>query len=130
MWTSYEQVRDKLHDFEVKYRLYSKEEGGRKATYQGLRCDFLYDGDNAEIDGIYAIHPEFIDEYGNVILETDKPVKLSGTAKMWILFPEMINEVHGDRIKVGVKGYMMEGPRKIGEVEVTKVVGLYPNSHI
>lgn len=47
---------------------------------------------------------------------------------MWILFPEMRELVHKDRIKVGIKGFMMEGQRKIGEVEVIKIVGLHSNN--
>ncbi len=40
-----------------------------------------------------AIHPEFEDEYGNVVLKSDKPVPTEGKARMWIIFPEMRKEV-------------------------------------
>ena len=47
---------------------------------------------------------------------------------MWILIPKMREKVHKQRIKVDTKGYFMEGCRKVGEVEVVKIVGLYTNS--
>ena len=110
-------------DFIVSYRLYSQEEGGRKITFQGLRCDFLYQEDEAKIE-IYIIHPTFLNEDGS-IFEDEKPVLLLGRAKMWILSSEIKEKIHRSRIKVGIKGYFMEGARKIGEVVVDEVVGLY-----
>ncbi|MCR8635345.1 hypothetical protein [Paenibacillus radicis (ex Xue et al. 2023)] len=70
VWKPYEEVRKHHPDFRIRYRLYSEEEGGRKkSVYQGLRCDFSYDSDNIYERGIFAIHPEFEDEFGNVISE-------------------------------------------------------------
>lgn len=127
MWTPYERRRNHPQDFDVRYRLYSIEEGGRKVTYQGLRCDFMYEGDDISA-GIYMIHPEFEDESGNIILDEEEPIELTGTARMWILIPEMREAVHKHRIKVGTKGFMMEGSRKIGEVEVIRIISLFENS--
>ncbi|MNC65119.1 hypothetical protein D3C75_1153810 [compost metagenome] len=79
------------------------------------------------MDRIYCIHPEFEDEDGNIILDEDRSVSMSGTARMWILFDEMREKVHKHRIKVGTKGYFMEGPRRVGEVEVTEIIGLFTN---
>jgi len=46
-WKPYEEVRNHPPDFRVRYRFYSEEEGGRKnPVFQGLRCDFSYDGDS------------------------------------------------------------------------------------
>lgn len=129
MWESYEKQRNHPHDFEVTYHLYSKGEGGRKATYQGYRCDFMYSTDDAK-DGIYCIHPEFENEFGNLVTDVNKPVSLDGVARMWILFPQMRELVHKERIEIGIKGYMMEGARKVGEFEVTKIVGLYTNNEV
>lgn len=128
MWTPYEQVKNHPQDFDVKYKLYSEEKGGRKVTFQGLRCDFSYEGDDISKDGIYMIYPEFEDENGDVILDMNKPIQLVCTARMWIVIPEMRNDIHKSRIEVGTKGYMMEGSRKIGEVEVIRIVGLHTNS--
>lgn len=128
MWLPYEIPRKHPQDFNVKYRLYTKEEGGRKLLpWQGYRCDFAYDGDDIKKVGIYAIHPEFEDKENNVILESDQEVFISGTARMWILFDEMRELVHKQRIKVGTKGYFMEGSKRVGELEVTKIVGLFTN---
>ncbi len=128
MWKTYESIRKHPHDFKVKYKLYPREEGGRRITYQGLRCDFSYLGDDIA-DGIYIIHPEFEDINGNIILDTDEPVPLESTARMWILSPQMRELVHKDRISIGTKGFMMEGPRKIGKLEVIEIAGLYSNNN-
>ena len=69
------------------------------------------------------IHPEFINEDGTPIPE-EVPVSLSGKASMWVLVEEMKEEVHRHRIKVGTRGFFMEGARKIGEVVVEEIVGI------
>jgi hypothetical protein len=128
MWTPYEKLRGHPQDFNVTYRFYSVEEGGRSILpAQGYRCDFSYQGDDIEVTGIYMIHPEFEDNEGNLILDNSISVNKIGTARMWILIPEMREEAHKHRIKVGTKGYFMEGPRRVGEVEVIKIVGLHSN---
>ncbi|MCX7726957.1 MAG: hypothetical protein N2053_08915 [Chitinispirillaceae bacterium] len=128
MWTPYEIRRNHLQDFDVKYRFYTEKEGGRRTLpFQGYRCDFAYEGDDIKKGGIYCIHPEFEDENGDIITDENKNVNSSGTARMWVLFPEMRQQVHKNRIKVGTKGYFMEGSRKVGEVEVIRIVGLYTN---
>ncbi len=123
---SYRDIRGHEPDFFVRYRLYSPEEGGRKVTFQHLRCDFSYGGDDPATDGIYAIHPEFLDAAGQP-LPDEEPVPLSGRASMWVLFPRMRQEVHCGRIKVGTCGSFMEGARRVGEVEVDEVGGLHEN---
>lgn len=123
---SYEQFRGHKADFLVKYRLYSPAEGGRTVTFQHLRCDFLYRGDDPHTAGLFMIHPEFLDSAGQPIAE-GLPVPLEGTASMWIAVPEMRTKVHRGRISVGVQGHFVEGARKIGDVEVTRVVALHDN---
>lgn len=129
VWVPYEKVRNHPPDFRIKYRIYSEDEGGRKPpVFQGLRCDFAYDGDDIKETGIFAIHPEFEDECGNIILDRNLPVPKQGTATMWILFPEMRREVHINRINVGVIGYFMAGSRRLGQVEVIEILGLNTNA--
>ena len=77
-------------------------------------------------DGIFMIHPEFIDEQGLVRPER-VPVPVSGLAAMWILIPEMRAKVHCIRIAEGVHGYFMEGSRRVAEAVVTRVLGLHSN---
>ena len=123
---TYEEIRGHKADFRVRYRLYAPAEGGRKVTYQHLRCDFMYRGDDPKVDGIYMIHPEFLDRDGMPIRE-NLPVPLEGYATMWILIPEMRQQIHRDRIEVGIRGYFMEGSRKIGELVVEDIIGLHYN---
>jgi len=40
---------------------------------------------------------------------------------MWILNESLI-ELHKERIKIGLKGFFMEGPHKAAECEVIEVV--------
>ncbi|WP_409340417.1 hypothetical protein [Paenibacillus sp. MBLB4367] len=130
MWKSYEEIRKHPADFRVKYRFYSQEEGGRKKpVLQGYRSDFCYDGDDIR-DGIYCIHPEFEDDQGNVNLSDTTPVPIEGTARMWILFPEMRKKIHVDRIRIGVIGYFMEGPKKVAKAEVIEILGLRTNAEL
>ncbi|MFC3803869.1 hypothetical protein [Cohnella sp. GCM10012308] len=131
LWTPYETIRKHPPDFRIQYRLFSQSEGGRKnPVFQGLRCDFSYDGDDIKETGMFAIHPEFEDEFGEIILDRTVPVPRQGTATMWILFPEMRRLVHVNRIKIGVIGYLMEGPRRIGQAEVIEILGLHQNAEL
>ncbi|MES2842668.1 MAG: hypothetical protein V4794_20495 [Pseudomonadota bacterium] len=108
----------------MKYRLYPASEGGRKVTFQHLRCDFMYAGDDPQKDGIFMIHPEFLDEH-NAPIGEDVIIPLTGRASMWILSPEMRSEVHRSRAAVGVRGHLMEGARKVADVEIDAIAGLH-----
>ena len=123
---TYEQIRGHGPDFIVKYRLYSRSDGGREVTRQHLRCDFIYEGDDPQSDGIYMIHPEFLDESGTPLPEQGE-VPLEGNASMWILVPQMRASVHRSRAKVGVHGHFMEGSSKVGDVEIVQIKGLLEN---
>jgi hypothetical protein len=94
-------------------------------TFQHLRCDFLYEGDDPAKDGIFMIHPEFLNSAGEPLQE-NIDVPLEGRASMWILMPHM-RGLHRDRIKVGTRGHFVEGHRKIGNVEVESIVALHKN---
>jgi len=115
-------------DFRVAYRFYDESEGGRKTTpVQGYRSDFWYF--HEEQSNPYSIHmiwPEFEDEDGKVINETQKRVKATGTARMWIIVPKM-RQMHRGKIKVGMKGYFMESSRRVAECEVIEILGLNSN---
>lgn len=127
-WPPYEAIRNHPADFRVKYRLYRPEEGGRKRPpRQGYRSDFAFDEDDLSHPKLYMIFPEFEDEQGRVILDCSYPIPFAGTARMWIVIPERRQEIHRDRIKVGTKGYFMEGPHRIGEMEVIELLGLHTN---
>ena len=124
----YEQVRHRPCDFIVRYRFLTSEEGGRKTgtPHQGYRSDFLYAEDEVENKGgwkIWCIHPEFLDENKKIILTKNTHVPQSGTAQMWIL-NENLMPMHKERIKVGQKGFFVEGPTKTAECEVIGIVGL------
>ena len=123
---NYKDIRSHEPDFIVSYRLYTPEDGGRKTTFQHLRCDFMYEGDDPTENGIYMIHPEFLSDVGHPLAEGVE-VPLSGRASMWILSAEMRVSVHRIRAKVGIRGHFMEGPRRIGDVVIEEIVGLNTN---
>jgi hypothetical protein len=108
----------------VKYSFLPADEGGRKTgpPAQGYRSDFMYAEDKAE-NGLWMIHPEFLDESGSPILDKTIRVPNSGIAKMWILSEHLVN-MHKSRIRIGQKGYFMEGPNKTAKCEVIDVVAL------
>ena len=110
-------------DFEVRYRFFTAEEGGRKSVpRQHIRWDFLYDGDDPQRDGAFIIWPEFVDPAGSPLPEG--PVPSHGLAQMFILSDSMREQVHRHRIAVGVKGYFIEGLKRVAECEVTRLIGL------
>jgi hypothetical protein len=45
---------------------------------------------------------------------------------MWIVIPKM-RQFHRDKIKVGLKGFFMEGSRRVAECEVIEILGLLTN---
>jgi len=114
-----------LPDFEVAYRIFTPEEGGRKKPpHQHTRWDFLYEGDDPETDRISMIWPEFIDASGAVLPEGIVP--MSGRALMFIAAPQG-RPYHCDRIRPGVRGYFVEGSRKVAACEVVAVLALHDN---
>lgn len=131
MWIPYEEIRKHPPDFVVRYRFFTAEEGGRKSLpVQGYRSDFaveedfLYDSINLRV-----IHPEFEDENGTVIRDVTKPVPMSGTARMWVLFPKSRRR-YRETLHVGMTGYFMEGPKKVAETEIIKIIGLLANPYV
>ena len=119
---SYSERTGRSPDFEVAYRFYKLEEGGRKdPPRQHVRWDFLYSGDDPAKDGISMVWPEFISEAGAVLPEGEVPYE--GRARMFIVNPERV-EFHRARITAGVRGYFVEGSHRIAECTVTNVLGL------
>jgi hypothetical protein len=114
-----------MHDFEVKYRFLSSLEGGRLTgpPFQGYRCDWAYEGDDIAKTGIYMIWPEFEDENGN-ILEKNIQVPVEGIAGMIIINKELKETIHRERIKVGVRGFFMEGGKRVAEAVVIRICNL------
>jgi hypothetical protein len=45
---------------------------------------------------------------------------------MWVLVPEK-RPYHYKKIKPGLIGYLMEGPKKVAECEVIELLGLLSN---
>lgn len=124
----YDQIRFRPCDFIVKYRFYDNHEGGRKTgpPTQGYRSDFMYaedEADDKQACKMWCIHPEFLDEDENVIRDKSLIVSQQGYAKMWLLNREF-EDLHKNRIKIGQKGFFMEGSTKTAECEVTEIIGL------
>ena len=92
-----------------------------------MRSDFLYEGDDPQIDGIHMIWPEFLDKESKVILDKNCKPEAEGLALMWIASNESRQKFHIHRIEVGVKGYWVVGSNKLAEVVVTKILGLHEN---
>ncbi|QNR24877.1 hypothetical protein [Croceimicrobium hydrocarbonivorans] len=126
MHEPYEDRLSHKADFRVKYRFRSLEEGGRKTgtPFQGIRCDFSIVGEPENLQ--YKIWPEFEDEHGNVNLFNDNHLPIEGTARMWIINPEM-RPVHYSKIKVGMKCNFREGPMYSADCEVIEILDLMNN---
>ena len=113
-------------DFEIQYNFYPQEEF-KYGLHQGIRTDFLYEGDDPGIDGIHMIWPEFIDDSGLVITDRTLNIPSHGRALMWIGMHESRVKTHQKRLKVGTNGYLVVGSTKLATAKVTKIIGLHTN---
>jgi len=124
MHSPYEDDQNRQPDFVVEYEIDLCDEMKNAKPHQGMRTDFLYDGDDPQLDGVYMIWPELLDENSQVIEDkTPGSAPHKGRANMWILSEEM-REFHRKRIKVGTKGYWVRGPFKVANVTVIKLGAL------
>ena len=107
----YEKTSGRKPNFIVEYEINLADSIKDAKPNQGMRVDFLYEGDDPKTDGLFMIWPEILDENGIVILDT-KPgsIPKKGYANMWILSEELI-EYHQKRLKVGTKGTWWRGGR-------------------
>lgn len=122
---SYVEIFGRLPDFRVRYRWLGRNGQRRpQKLFQHIRSDFCY----AELEkgnrfeNQFMIWPEFEAEDGSVIAEGEN-VPSSRIAGMWILVEEM-RDFHRERIKAGVKGFMVGGSTLLAEVEVIEVLSL------
>lgn len=121
MHTPYQQQLGRLPDFEVTYRLYTIEEGGRyKLPFQGIRWDFCY-ADNPT--SMYMIWPEFININGDVFTEEGVPMTAHGKANMWIV-NKALRPYHRQHLSLGTRGYFQEGGHRVGVCEVIRLISL------
>ena len=126
---NYAEQTGRQPDFEVHYRFFTHEEGGRLTgpPFQHIRCDWSYEGDDISKTGISMVWPEFLAKDGSIFSEGVQ-VPASGAATMWILTHYARVQNHQIRIKVGVRGYFMEGAKRTAEAVVTRVIGLHSNT--
>jgi hypothetical protein len=111
-------------DFEVRYRFYLPGEGGRKTgpPSQPYRSDWIYDGDDVS-DRLYMIWPIFVNDTG-AVRDLNEFVPSEGIAQMHIVNEELRASLHAKRLKPGVRGYFMEGPHRVAEAMVTKLLAI------
>lgn len=113
-------------DFEATIRIYTPEEGGRRTpVFNSIRWDFAYAEDHPS-STLYGIWPDFFAEDGRS-LPTDKPMAIGVelSARMYVVFDEMREEVHRRRIVPGVRFFCHEGGRRVAEGVVTRLTGLH-----
>ncbi|WP_445363628.1 hypothetical protein ACJJIQ_02695 [Microbulbifer sp. ANSA003] len=116
----YEERSGRNPDFVVKYKIDLSEENKNAKPGQGMRVDFLYNGDDPQVEGIHMIWPEILDEDGRVIRDTTPGnIPNEGFANMWILNEER-REHHHKRLKIGTKGTWWRGGR-IANVTVVQI---------
>lgn len=121
---SYRQQTGLAPDFRVSYTMYSPEEGGRTTpAHQHIRWDFQY-ADTSIATSHFMIWPEILLPGGEML--TDGAVPPHGLADMFIVAPSF-RAFHRQHIRPGVRGYFMEGPRRVGACEVVDILGLPTN---
>jgi len=120
----YQEHRNREPDFIVNYELDPCDELKSAKPGQGMRLDFLYDGEDPMLDRVHMIWPELLDANGNVILDTAPgKMKTKGRANMWIVSEDR-REFHKNKIKIGTKGCWVRGPFKMAPVTVTEIGSL------
>ncbi|UOQ65189.1 hypothetical protein [Hymenobacter volaticus] len=111
-----------LPNFRVSYTLYSIEEGGRKTpANQHIRWDFMYD-DSAIATHTFMIWPEILHPDGELL--TDGYVPMHGLADMFIVFSRS-RAFHQQHVKPGLRGYFVEGSRRVAVCEVVAILNLH-----
>ena len=107
-------------DFVVQYRFLDTK---KTLPHQGYRSSFMYEEDartTNEVKYAYDIFPEFKDEKGGIIMNLNEKVLREGVADMWILVEQSRN-FHKEKMKIGSKGYFLEGTKIVAECEVIKI---------
>lgn len=121
--TPYQERLKRGPDFVVEYEIDLCGDLKDAKPDQGMRVDFLYEGDNPQVEGVHMIWPELLDENGDVILDTTPgDIAKRGKANMWVV-DEARRPYHAGRIKIGTKGTWWRGGR-IARVTVIDVEGL------
>lgn len=100
-----------FHEIEAEIRYLTTEEGGRKTGVRsGYRGQFYYCGNDH--DG-FQFFPDLFD---------DQMVELGTTVRVRVRFlQERWDEVHSNRVIVGMPFEIREGNRTVGRGRVTKV---------
>jgi hypothetical protein len=88
------------------------------------RPDWVYPDDPPK--QCWMIWPSFEDGAGRS-LKRGTRVSGQGFASMTIVDPQMRAEVHRGRIVVGLRGFMVEGSRRVAEAEVVEILALMTN---
>ena len=76
---------------------------------------------------VFMINPIFVDENG-LAYERGEIVSIEGFADMHVLF-DQLRPIHRRRVKVGTKGYFVEGSRRVAEATVVDVLYLNHDDH-
>lgn len=122
MYISFSEKTNNPFDFKVKYRFYSKKEGGKLSMpRQGYRCDFAYANIDNLKNKVFMIWPEFEDDKGELIRDLNINVNSRGYARMWIVDSKLKQSIHKDVLKIGIKAFFMEGNKKVADLEVIEV---------
>lgn len=129
------EIIQRLADFRVTYRFFTHAEGGRRSyAIQGYRPDWVYAEDYSEEAArspsfmpVFMIIPVFVDENG-LVYDRGEIIPLEGFANMHIL-NDQLRPIHRRRIKVGTKGYFVEGSRRVAEATVIDILYLNHNEH-
>lgn len=119
----YEDNLDRFPDFIVEYEIDLCDELKSAKPTQGMRVDFLYNGDHPNHDGVHMIWPEILDAEGKVLIDTTPGmIPKKGYANMWVVDVNR-RKYHKSRIKVGTKGTWWRGGR-VANVIVVQIGSL------
>jgi hypothetical protein len=100
----YKSTLGRTHDFRIIYELEAEFVlRGVAKIFQGVRPIFCYG--KLPCDDQYHIWPEFETPNRVIIKRSDVPIRVKGTARMWIIYEEEV-EQHLRKLTPGTECYM------------------------
>jgi hypothetical protein len=129
------EITEYLADFRIAYSFMPSKARIKNPPRQGYYPNWIYAEDYSEEEShltlshipTFMIVPIFVDEYG-LVYDKGELLPLEGYADMMILFDEMRSE-HRRRIRVGTKGYFVEGAHPVAEATVIDILYLNHDDH-
>lgn len=124
IYTPVSQLGGQPPDCELEYEFDIAPELSHVRLRQGIRCEFLYEGDDPKLDGVHLVLLEFLDANGKIITDKTQPLSKSGRVLATFAMPEIRARIHQRRLKKGGRGFLTVSGWRLAKVLVSELVAL------